>query len=141
MTSWIKLFTDINVLIFKTTRGRLGSQLGRQSVLLLNTIGRKTGKNHTTTLAYYRDGNNYLLVATNWGKESHPGWFYNLVQSPRTTIQVGASTIQVEARIVEGDEYQRLWQLVTRRNKQYIRYQKGILRQIPIVILTPVPPL
>lgn len=141
MTSWIKLFTDINVLIFKTTRGRLGSQLGRQSVLLLNTIGRKTGKNHTTTLAYYRDGNNYLLVATNWGKESHPGWFYNLMQSPRTTIQVGASTIQVEARIAEGDEYQRLWQLVTRRNKQYIRYQKGILRQIPIVILTPVPPL
>lgn len=141
MTSWIKIFTDLNVLIFKTTRGRLGSQLGKQSVLLLNTVGRKTGKNHTATLSYYRDGNSYLLVATNWGKESDPGWFYNLMQSPRTTIQVGASTIQVEARTAEGDEYKRLWQLVTRKNKQYIRYQKRMLRQIPIVILTPMPPL
>ncbi len=136
-SSMEKFFTSVNVFIFRTSRGHLGNRMGRQSVLLLNTIGRKSGKRHTTTLSYYRDGSNYLVVASNWGKENHPGWYYNLVQQPSTTIQVGPEIILVEARPAQAEEYQRLWELVTSQNDQYIHYQAGLKRKIPIVILTP----
>jgi deazaflavin-dependent oxidoreductase (nitroreductase family) len=139
MFPWIKLFTSANALLFRLTRGRLGNRMGGQSVLLLQTVGRKSGKTYTTPLSYYREGKAYLVVASNWGKEAHSDWYYNLLRNPRTTIQVGAAVIPVEARPAEGEEYTRLWDLVTRRNDQYIKYQKGLARRIPIVILTPTP--
>jgi deazaflavin-dependent oxidoreductase (nitroreductase family) len=137
MINWSKFFTSANVFIYQKTKGLLGSRMGRQSVLVLNTIGRKSGKHHATTLSYYRDGSNYLVVASNWGKETHPSWFYNLMQQPRTSIQVGHDTIQIQASQARADEYQRLWELIARKNDQYIRYQSGLKRKIPIVILTP----
>jgi F420H(2)-dependent quinone reductase len=100
-------------------------------------MGRKSGKNYVTSLSYYRDGNTYLVVASNWGKEYHPDWFHNLMQHPQTTIQVGPTTIQVKAQQAHDQQYTRLWELVTHQNEQYLHYQKGLKRQIPIVILTP----
>jgi F420H(2)-dependent quinone reductase len=137
MINWNKFFTKANVFVYKITRGRLGNRMGRQSVLLLSTMGRKSGKNYVTSLSYYRDGNTYLVVASNWGKEYHPDWFHNLMQHPQTTIQVGPTTIQVKAQQAHDQQYTRLWELVTHQNEQYLHYQKGLKRQIPIVILTP----
>jgi F420H(2)-dependent quinone reductase len=137
MANWIKIFTSANAFLFQITGGRLGNRMGGQSVLLLQTVGRKSGKPYTTPLSYYRDGDAYLVVASNWGKEVHSAWFYNLLEHPRTTIQVGGTLIPVEARPAEGKEYERLWALVTSLNDQYIKYQTGLARRIPIVILTP----
>ncbi len=137
MSLLTKNFVRANAFVFQLTKGRLGSRMGKQSVLLLHTVGRKSGKAYTTPLSYYRDGQNYLVVASNWGKEEPPDWFRNLMQSPRTTIQVQDKAIAVEARQAEGQEYGRLWQVVTRQNSQYLEYQKGMSRRIPIVILTP----
>jgi deazaflavin-dependent oxidoreductase (nitroreductase family) len=137
LSNWIKFFTAVNVFIYQATKGRLGNRMGRQSVLLLHAIGRKSGKSYITSLSFYRDGNRYLVVASNWGKEYHPDWFLNLMQHPHTSIQVGPTTIQVEAHQAHAEEYTRLWELVTHQNEQYIHYQKGLKRQIPIVILTP----
>ena len=138
MNMWTRLFTRLHVIIYRLTRGFLGSRVGKQSVLLLNTIGRQTGKNRTTTLSYYREGKNYLVVASNWGMERHPDWYLNLMKKPCTTIQVKGKILQVDARLAQGEEYQRLWQCVTQQNGQYVRYQTGLKRQIPIVILTPI---
>jgi len=133
-----KVFTRANAFLFQITNGQLGSRMGKQSVLLLHTLGRKSGKSYSTPLSYYRDRENYLIVASNWGKEDPPNWFRNLMQHSRTTIQVKGATLQVEARQAEGEEHQRLWEVVTRQNSQYLEYQKALTRQIPIVILTPV---
>lgn len=111
--------------------------MGKQSVLLVHTIGRKSGKPYTTPLSFYRDGGNYLIVGSNWGKENPPDWFLNLMQHPQTTIQVKGKTLQVEAYQAEGEDYQRLWAVVTKKNSQYLEYQKTTTRQIPILILTP----
>jgi deazaflavin-dependent oxidoreductase (nitroreductase family) len=138
MNIWTKLFTRLHLIIYRLTRGYLGNRVGRQSVLLLHTVGRRTGKQHATTLSYYHDGKNYLVVASNWGEETHPDWYHNLMKNPCTTIQVKDKQFQVKASLAQGEEYGRLWQLVTQKNDQYIKYQKGITRQIPIVILTPV---
>ncbi len=130
-------FTKLHVVIYERSNGRIGHKLGKQSALVLYTVGRKSGKRRSTTLAYYRDGGNYLVVASNWGKEIHPDWFYNLRQKPNASILVGAKTIEVVARVAEDDQYARLWQLVTQNNEQYIEYQKNTSRRIPIVILEP----
>jgi deazaflavin-dependent oxidoreductase (nitroreductase family) len=141
MTSiWIKFFTMANIFVYQKTNGRLGSRMGGQSVLLLHTIGRRSGRSRTTSLSFYRDGNTYLLVASNWGKETNPDWYPNLLKNTRSTIQVGGNTIPVEARPAQSEEYARLWELVTNQNTQYIQYQKSMKRQMPIVILTPIPP-
>jgi F420H(2)-dependent quinone reductase len=133
-----KFFVKANVYLFRISGGRLGSRMGKQSVLLLHTLGRKSGKSFSTTLSYYRDGENYLVVASNWGREVPPDWFLNLLKQPDTTIQVKGKDIQVVARQADGDDYSRLWEWIARYNSQYIEYQKSLTRRIPIVILTPV---
>ncbi len=135
---FVKFFVRLNALVFKTTGGRLGSQMGKQAVLLLNTTGRKSGKAYTTPLSFFRDGADYLVVASNWGKEEHPNWFLNLQQQPQATIQVKDHTIPVQARPAGDQDYERLWNLVTRQNSQYLQYQRGLKRRIPVVILTPI---
>ncbi len=137
MDTLIKFFTSLNAFVFRVTGGRLGSQMGKQSVLLLHTMGRKSGKPFVTPLSYYRDGENYLVVASNWGKENHPDWFRNLMHQPQTQIQVKNVTLPVIAHEANPQEHERLWSLVTRQNSQYLQYQKGVERQIPIVILSP----
>jgi F420H(2)-dependent quinone reductase len=132
------IFTRIHALLLRITNGRLGNQLGRQSVLLLHTVGRKSGKPYDTPLSYYQDGENYLIVASNWGKENPPDWFLNLVEHPGTTILVKRSAHQVVARQAEGDEYIRLWEFITHQNSMYLGYQKRMMRRIPVVVLTPV---
>jgi deazaflavin-dependent oxidoreductase (nitroreductase family) len=133
-----RAFVRTNAVLFQLTAGRLGSQMGKQTVLLLHTVGRKSGKAYSTPLSYYRDGNRYLIVASNWGQEKHPNWFRNLMEYPHSAIQTKSGLLPVEARQAEGDEYRRLWELVTRQNPQYLRYQQAVTRQIPVVILTPV---
>jgi deazaflavin-dependent oxidoreductase (nitroreductase family) len=134
---WIRLLMSINVLVYRLSRGRLSSRMAGNSILLLHTTGRKSGVAYTTPLTYFTDGENYLLVASNWGREHNPGWYYNLVHQPAATIQVKEQVIGVKAHPATGDEYSRLWKLVTGRNNFYVRYQKMTSRQIPIMLLTP----
>jgi deazaflavin-dependent oxidoreductase (nitroreductase family) len=137
MNFLVKVFTSLNVLLFRCTRGILGSKMGGQSVLLLYTTGRKSGRNLVITTNYYRDGGKYVLVASNWGKDFHPGWYYNLIDKPAIEIQVKAKKIPVVAHLPNSEEYDRLWILVTSQNPYYTRYQQKTRRKIPIFILEP----
>jgi deazaflavin-dependent oxidoreductase (nitroreductase family) len=134
---WIKILMTFNVLLYRLSGGRLGSRMAGQSVLLLHTTGRKSGKSYLTPLNYYRDGDHYILVASNWGKDHHPDWFYNLTAQDTAVIQVKDRSLPVRARLAEGEEYQRLWRYVTDKNDFYVRYQEKTDRKIPLVILTP----
>jgi deazaflavin-dependent oxidoreductase (nitroreductase family) len=137
MSIWIKILMAVNVWIYRLTGGALGSRMAGQSVLLLHSVGRKSGKPYTTPVNFYREGENYILVASNWGKESHPGWFFNLRHQPETTIQVKRQVLPVKASEASGSDYERLWKFVTGKNEFYIRYQQQTERKIPIMILTP----
>lgn len=108
-----------------------------QSVLLLNTVGRKSGKRYTTPINYYTDKDRYVVVASNWGSDHHPSWYYNLLHQPAATIQVKGKLIEVSASLSGGEEYDRLWGYVTKSNDFYVRYQQQTRRKIPLVILTP----
>lgn len=133
LQEWI---THCNLFFFKWSKGRLGCQLGPFPVLLLHTKGRKSGKNHITPLAYCRDGDAYLLTASNWGSEKEPDWYLNLRHNPRALIQVESAMIEVDARAALDGDYERMWKLVSSRVFLYPCYQRNLSRRIPVVVLT-----
>ncbi len=137
MIAAIRLMMAINVFLYRLTGGVLGGRMMGQNVLLLTTLGRKSGKKRITPVNYYRDGENYLLVGTNWGKPVQAAWYLNLMRQPSAVIQVKKETLAVTARPADGDEYTRLWANVASLNPFYPRYQAQTRRRIPIVILTP----
>ena len=130
----IKLFMDINAFFIRISSGRIGSKLGTQTILLLETIGRKTGGPRVIPIAYFYHEGKYLIVASNWGKEKNADWYLNLLKNPRAKLQVNGKTIPVEAHDTQGDEYARLWKFAAERHSLYLRYQEMTSRCIPIVV-------
>src|SRR5512147_1647484 len=109
----IKWFMQINAFFLRVTNGRLGSQLGKQAILLLETIGRKSGQPRVIPIAYFFHEGNYLIVASNWGKDKQAAWYLNLKKNPRATLTVHGKKIPVEAHEAQGQEYDRLWKFAT----------------------------
>jgi len=129
----IKLFMDINALLIRISRGRVGSNLGTQTILLLETTGRKTGQLREIPVAYFFHEGKYLIVDSNWGKEKNADWYLNLLKNPRAKLTVNGKAIQVTARDTQRDEYARLWEFATKKHPPYLNYQKMTSRHIPIV--------
>ena len=134
---FIKAFMALNRFALQASRGRLGSQLGTQTILLLHSVGRKSGRPHVTPIAYFYTEGFYFLVGSNWGMDQNAAWYHNLLAQPRTTIQVKGKQIFVEAHQVEGAEYDRLWNYAVAHHPPYLHYQEMTQRHIPIVKLVP----
>jgi deazaflavin-dependent oxidoreductase (nitroreductase family) len=138
MRGWIKAFMAAHTSLLRYSRGLIGNQGGGHSFLLLHNIGRNSGTAYTTPLSYFRDDHNYILVGSNWGRSKNPDWYFNLLERPITTIELDGKELQVEANLAGGEEYARLWRLVTSKHAIYRRYQNSLERRIPIVILKPI---
>lgn len=108
--------------------------------LLLTTRGRRSGKLRRTALIYGRDGDRYLLVASNGGAERHPAWYLNLTDTPTVSLQVGPDHFTATTHTATAEEKPRLWQIVTEVFPQYAKYQEESARELPLVILTPQTP-
>lgn len=134
---FIKLFMAINAFLIRITRGRIGSQLGTQTILILNTVGRKSGQPRSIPIAYFFHEGKYLVVESNWGRDNHADWYFNLKSQPQVSIEVKGKVLQVNARFAEGEEYVRLWEYVTKRHAPYLEYQKMTTRKLPIAIFEP----
>ena len=132
--TFIKWFMDINAFLLRISKGRIGSKLGTQTILLLETIGRKTGQPRVIPIAYFFHEGKYLIVESNWGKDKHADWYLNLLKNPRAKLVVNGKPIPVEAHDTQGDEYARLWKFATERHPPYLNYQKMTSRHIPIVV-------
>ncbi|MEV6153854.1 nitroreductase family deazaflavin-dependent oxidoreductase [Nonomuraea sp. NPDC052129] len=117
------------------TDGRDGHLYQEWPTLLLSTRGRKSGKLRRTALIYGRDGDRYLLVASNGGSDSHPAWYLNLVADPEVTVQVLADVFTARARTVTGAERSSLWRIMASVFPLYDTYQGKAEREIPLVIL------
>src|SRR5947199_7440879 len=91
-----KLVTGFHRSLYRLTGGRVGGRFGRLPMLLLTSTGSKTGTARTTPLTYLPDGNDYVLIASNSGKDWSPAWFGNLKAHPDATIQIGSRTMPVK---------------------------------------------
>jgi F420H(2)-dependent quinone reductase len=134
----LKGFMRINSFLIRTTNGRIGSTLGKQTILLLETIGRKSGQPRVIPIAYFFHEGKYLVVESNWGKDRHADWYLNLLKNSRATLQVKGRMIYVEAHAAHGDEYARLWRFATERHPPFLRYQEMTKRRIPILVFEPI---
>jgi deazaflavin-dependent oxidoreductase (nitroreductase family) len=122
--------------LYEKTDGRIGRSIGGRPMLLLRTVGAKTGEQRTSALLYVPDGERYAVIASKGGDVRHPGWFHNLTASPDLEIQIGRERIPVTARVAEGAERERLWAKANEVNQgQYDTYQSRTDRKIPVVVL------
>ncbi len=137
---FIKWFMSINALLIRLSRGRVGSKLGRQTILLLHTTGRKSGQERVIPIAYFNYEDGYLIVASNWGKAKNASWYLNLKKQPRAVLEVNGKRIEVQSREAQGEEYSRLWKFATEHHPPYLDYQKMTARRIPIMVFEPIIP-
>ena len=106
-------------------------------MLLLDHVGAKSGQKRTSPLAYIRDGDDVVVVASKGGYAKNPSWYHNLVAHPDTTVQVGSKRSAVHARVATPAEHERLWPKVVETYSGFADYQQRTARQIPLVILEP----
>ena len=130
----IKWFMTINAFLIKISNGKIGGKLGTQTILILHTTGRKSGQPRSIPIAYFFHEGKYLIVESNWGKDNHADWYFNLQKQPRASIEVNGRIIKVNASFAEGEEYTHLWEYVTKKHPPYLDYQKMTERKIPIVV-------
>ncbi len=121
------------------SRGRLGSRLGHLEQVLLTTTGRRTGRARTTPLAVTVVDGALVLVASNGGATHHPAWYLNLVAHPDVVVRRGPAVHRMRARTTSGAERARLWRAAVANYRGYAAYQRRTDRQIPVVVLEPVP--
>jgi deazaflavin-dependent oxidoreductase (nitroreductase family) len=121
--------------VYRLTGGKIGGRIGKLSVLLLTTIGRKSGQPRTQPLAYTRAGNGYAVIASKGGAHQHPLWYLNLRANPLAEVTVGRETRKVRARDAEGEERERLWRALADLYPGYDRYAQKTSRRIPVVVL------
>ena len=128
-------FTQAHVHTFRLSGGRLAGTFRGSPVCLVDHVGRKSGKKHTSPLIYARDGDDLVIVASKGGSRKDPMWWLNLKQHPETTVQVGSEKRAVRARQATPEEKERLWPLVVGVYAPYEGYQRKTDRDIPVILL------
>ncbi|HZT66869.1 MAG TPA: nitroreductase family deazaflavin-dependent oxidoreductase [Acidimicrobiales bacterium] len=125
--------------LYEHSAGRIGHGMIGAPTLLLRTTGRRTGQLRCSALCYARDGDRFVLAASNDGADGNPAWFNNLVSDPSVELQVGRRRFSGRAAVLipEDPDYQRLWRSMNATNHgRYDWYQSKTSRPIPLVMVT-----
>lgn len=123
---------------YMASGGKEGTELKGRPVILLTTIGAKSGKVRKTPLMRVEHDGEYAVVASLGGAPKHPVWYFNIKANPRVELQDGTETKDYDSREVLGDEKGIWWERAVATWPDYAEYQKKTDRQIPVFVLTPV---
>lgn len=134
-----KWLSPLGIWVMRRTRGGI-ARPWKVDALLLTTRGRRSGRERTVVLQFFRDGEAMLLVAANDGAASHPGWYWNLTAEPSAMVEVDGQRTAVRAEILPTAEAAAAWPRVLDRDPAYERYARATTRTIPIVRLVPLEP-
>lgn len=138
--SWLysTFLAPLDPALLRWSKGRLSFSAG-VPMLLLETTGARSGLKRETPLAYGRDGERIVLVASNNGLPKNPAWYHNLRANPEVTATVAGDTRQFIAHEATGAERERLWAAAIARNPAYALYQERTGgRTIPLMVLAPI---
>ena len=122
---------------FRANDGKVGGPFEGAPVLLLTTVGAKSGERRTTPVMYLPDGERMVIFASLGGAPNNPAWYHNLVANPSTTVEVGPDTVAVEAVVTSGEERDLLFERQAELYPQFADYAQKTTRQIPVVALVP----
>lgn len=133
--SLIKWMSSANTWLYEKSGGKILGKFGGAPVMLLTTIGRKSGEPRTKPLLYLRDGDDVICVGSQGGRATHPLWYKNLVANPECTVQIGSDTSKRRARTATPDDKDRLWPKLIEMYDSFDTYQTWTDRTIPVIIL------
>jgi F420H(2)-dependent quinone reductase len=122
---------------YEETGGRKGGDLQGRPVIILTSIGAKTGKIRKTPLMRVEHRGDYAVVASLGGAPQHPVWYYNLKANPHVELQDGGTKRDYLAREVTGEEKAAWWDRAVETWPDYAKYQRKTSRQIPVFVLEP----
>ena len=129
----------MHALVYRSADGRLLGRMGGQPVLLLETVGRRSGRRRTTPLQYLPREDGFVVVASARGAPRPPAWFLNLSANPQARVCVGRDEVDVYAREAVGRERDALWRELTTANRWLERAARKAGRELPVVVLEPTP--
>ena len=130
--------TDYNAPVieeFRANHGKVGGFFEGKDMLLLHTIGARSGKERIAPVLYRRVGDAYAVFASKAGAHTHPDWYHNLLANPEVTIEVGDETLDVTARTLEGEERSAVWEAQKAEVPMFAGYEEKTDREIPVVLL------
>ena len=130
-------FSRDQVELYERTGGAEGADNQGRPVIVLTSVGAKTGKLRKTPLMRVEHDGEYAVVASLGGAPTHPVWYYNLVANPHVELQDGPVKKDYQAREVHGEEYDLWFERAVAAWPDYAEYTKKTTRIMPIFVLTP----
>ena len=121
---------------FRANDGKVGGAFAGGTLLLLHTIGAKSNKERVNPVAYVKDGDRFVVIASKNGAPTNPDWYYNIVAHPLITVEVGKEQFQVRAAVAEEPERTRLYDKMVAVMPGFGEYRLKTTRVIPVVTLT-----
>ncbi len=138
MDAVIKPMSKLNTWLYRLSGGKLGGRWFQGApILLLTTIGRKSGQPRVAPLLYLRDGEKLVVVASKGGMSQHPLWYRNLEANPEVEVEIGPERTKMLARRASDQEKATLWPRLVEMYTDYADYQARTQRNIPVIILSP----
>ena len=121
---------------FRANKGKVGGYFAGANMLLLHTVGAKSGRARTNPLVYVTDGDRLVVIASKGGADSNPDWYYNLLARPDVTVELGIEQFQARATaITEEPERSRLYAKMVEHRPGFADYEQKTSRKIPAIIL------
>jgi deazaflavin-dependent oxidoreductase (nitroreductase family) len=130
--------SDFNAAIideFRANGGKVGGQFEGAPMVLLHTIGARSGEERVNPLVYQADGDRIAIFGSKAGAPTHPAWYHNLLANPDLTVELGTDTVPMRARVAEPDERERIWSRQKEIMPGFADYEANTTRVIPVVIL------
>ena len=121
---------------FRANDGKVGGPFAGVPLLLLTTMGAKSGQQRINPLAYNTDGERLVVIASKSGAPTHPDWYHNIVAHPDVTVEVGNESFEARATVVEGAQRDELYANRVALMPIFAEYQAKTTRTIPVVVLT-----
>jgi deazaflavin-dependent oxidoreductase (nitroreductase family) len=122
---------------FRANGGTVGGQFEGAPLLLLHTVGAKTGQPRVNPVMYRQLPTCYAVFASKGGAPTNPDWYHNVLAHPRVSAEIGTGTVEFVARVAEGEEREGIWTAHKAANPGFADYEQKTSRQIPVVILEP----
>ena len=129
--------TRKQVELYESSGGTQGLTMRGMPVIVLTSLGAKSGKLRKNALMRVEHDGEYAVVASLGGSPSHPVWYYNVIANPHVELQDGASRRDYTAREVSGAEKALWWERAVAAYPDYAAYQRRTEREIPVFVLTP----
>jgi deazaflavin-dependent oxidoreductase (nitroreductase family) len=137
-SAWaLKAVGRLHIPLYRASRGRLFGRINRAPVLLLTTVGRRSGRPRTAPVVYLADGEHLIVIGSNAGHEQAPAWSLNLEANPVAEVELGGERRNVLARIAAGDERAELWRKVNEMYSGFDDYSARTTRDIRLFVLEP----